>query len=250
MNFLSVNADAKTIKGTKRGYLTGVLYLAPHKLSGRNLCPNASPGCIDTCLNTAGRGAFNSVQKARIAKTHKFTSDQYGFLRELSKDIDTLRRKAKRDGMIPLIRLNGTSDIPWENVLYPVSGRNLMREHYDIQFYDYTKSPGRMSAFLDKRMPPNYHLTFSRSECNDADALAVLEAGGNVAVVFSTKRGTKLPKTWSNFKVIDGDRDDIRHRDNVHSANGASSIQHRGVVIGLRAKGKARKDTSGFVVQV
>lgn len=255
MSLLSVNADAKTIKGTKRGYLTGVLYLAPHKLSGRNLCPNASPGCIATCLNTAGRGAFNSVQQARIAKTQRFTNNRVAFLYQLVKDIKSLDVKAKRNNMIPLVRLNGTSDIPWENVSYhdpaiKTCPCNIMQTFPSIQFYDYTKSARRMILFLGGKLPRNYHLTFSRSECNDYDAMQVLGYGGNVAVVFSTKKGAKLPKTWNNFKVIDGDRDDIRHRDNAHSANGASSIRARGVVIGLRAKGKARKDTSGFVVQV
>lgn len=250
---LSVSADAKTVKGQKRGYLTGVLYLAPHTLSGRNLCPNASPGCIATCLNTAGRGAFNSVQKARIAKTRKMRDDRAEFMAQLQADIVALDRKAKRDGMTPLVRLNGTSDIPWE--FMPHGGySNLMDMFSHIQFYDYTKSHGRMSKFLAGGMPKNYHLTFSRSECNGEDTANVLEAGGNVAVVFSTVKGQRLPKTWSGYKVIDGDVDDVRHKNggnnNAHGANGSRSMRASGVVIGLRAKGKARKDTSGFVVQV
>lgn len=245
---LSVSADAKTIKGQKRGYLTGVLYLAPHTLSGRNLCPDASPGCIATCLNTAGRGAFNSVQRARIAKSRMFRETPYVFMSQLDEDIHRLVRKAKRLKMTPLVRLNGTSDIPWENVAYG-DQYNLMYEHVNTQFYDYTKSYRRMAAFLSGKLPPNYHLTFSRSECNEDKAVAVLHQGGNVAVVFSTRKGEKLPRTWQGFKVIDGDRDDVRHKDNTHGANGVDSVGRHGVVIGLRAKGKARRDTSGFVVQ-
>lgn len=240
---LSVNQDAKTIKGVKRGYLTGILCLAPHTLSGRNLCPNASPGCIATCLNTAGRGAFNSVQRSRIAKTKQFTAAPTAFLYALVKDIKSLERKAKRQRMIPLVRLNGTSDIPWENVSYhyPLTSNcrcNVMQTFPHIQFYDYTKSYARMWKFINGGLPSNYHLTFSRSECNDDDAVQILKLGGNVAVVFSTRKGEKLPAFWNGYRVIDGDIDDVRPYD------------PSGVVIGLRAKGKARKDTTGFVVHV
>src|SRR6266480_8058724 len=146
---LSINSDAKTIKGLKRGYLTGILYLAPHKLSGANLCPDASPGCISTCLNTAGRGVFNSVQKARIRKTQYFRKFRNDFMRELDSDIIALQRRAIKLKLTPLVRLNGTSDIPWENVTYKVPSHNglysldtvesLIKRHGDIQFYDYTK---------------------------------------------------------------------------------------------------------------
>jgi hypothetical protein len=259
MSLLSVNADAKTIKGVKRGYLTGVMYLAPARLSGKNVCPDATPGCIADCLNTAGRGVFSNVQKARIAKTNLFFAERDKFMADLEDDIDALIRKASRQNMIPLVRLNGTSDIAWESVQFnqnKVLGcriPNIMSAFPMTQFYDYTKSFKRMMRFLKvngQAMPRNYHLTFSLSECNKVEALNVLFFGGNVAVVFSTKKGAALPKTWEGYRVIDGDRDDIRHRDNSHSANGASSIRARGVVIGLRAKGRARKDTSGFVVQV
>jgi hypothetical protein len=254
MALLSISNDAKTIKGQKRGYLTGILYLAPHKLSGRNLCPNASPGCIATCLNTAGRGAFNSVQRARIAKTHRFTAYTENFMRELYNNIGALRRKAARKRMTPLVRLNGTSDIPWENVKFDAIGcgpnamikltGNMMEYFPDIQFYDYTKSPNRMYKFLRGELPKNYHLTFSRSECNNTISQQILSDGGNVAVVFSTKRGDALPEFWNGFMTVDGDIDDVRHTDQ------GIPFQNTGLVIGLRAKGKARHDKTGFVVNV
>ena len=275
---LSVSADAKTVKGQAYGYLTGIMYLAPSKLSGRNLCPDASPGCIAACLNTAGRGVFSTVQQGRIKRSHYFRDDRVGFMAQLVREVAGLVRKSERMGLTPLVRLNGTSDIPWENVPAPacevcarpfvrlsgdVNGcpvhgirgcvRNIMACFPAIQFYDYTKSAIRMWRFLDGRMPGNYHLTFSRSECNDQDALGVLSRGGNVAVVFDTKRGAALPTAWQSFTVIDGDVNDARPGDVAgayNGANGLASVKHHGVVIGLRAKGKARRDSSGFVVTV
>jgi hypothetical protein len=249
MSLLAINQDAKTRKGMKRGYLTGVMYLAPHKLSGRNLCSDASPGCIATCLNTAGRGAFSNVQKARLAKTQRFIRDRTGFMQELSKDVWRLKDKATRLGMIPLVRLNGTSDIPWENVRSK-GYTSLMSYYPGLQFYDYTKHYTRMLMFLDHKLPANYHLTFSRSECNESNCLNILSYGGNVAVVFSTVKGQTLPLTWRGYPVIDGDIDDARPTDNFHSSNGVASLKRTGMVIGLRAKGKARRDMTGFVVQV
>lgn len=258
MKMLSVNVDAKTSKGTKQGYLTGVLYLAPANVAGPNVCPDSTPGCRETCLFTAGRGVFRSVYKGRVAKTRALRADRGAFMRDVARDVAALARKANRDGHTPLVRLNGTSDLPWENIpATMVSGtpvHNVMTLFPGIQFYDYTKSARRMHAFLDGRMPRNYHLTFSRSECNDADALRVLARGGNVAVVFSTRRGEDLPRLWRGYRVVDGDVSDVRTADAVpgsyNPANGAASIGAAGVVIGLRAKGRARRDTSGFVVKV
>lgn len=261
MSRLSIGTDAKTVKGERIGYMTGVQYFAPSTLSGRNVCPFASPGCIATCLNTAGRGVFNSVQAARIARTKAFRTDQGAYMRDLAAEVGALVRKARRAGMTPLVRLNGTSDLPWENIALaaaPVDARvpverwaNLMTRFPAVQFYDYTKNPARMRAFLSGRMPRNYHLTFSRSECNDRDAAAILAAGGNVAVVFDTRKGATLPTTWNGYRVVDGDLSDVRPADPgaYNPANGAASLDHRGVVVGLRAKGKARRDTSGFVVK-
>lgn len=236
MGLLSVSADAKTVKGEARGYLTGILYLAPHTLAGvGNLCADATEGCRAACLYSAGRGAFNSVQTARIAKTKRFHSDRQNFLQELSADIAALVRKARRAGLVPVVRLNGTSDLPWENL--PYSGfANLMAAFPDVQFYDYTKSARRAMRHAAGEMPANYHLTFSRSECNDAAARGVLAAGGNVAVVFSTRKTEALPALFGGHAVVDGDASDLRFAD------------PRGVVVGLKAKGSARKDASGFVV--
>lgn len=224
---LCVGGDPKTIKGEKHGYLTGLTYLAPHKLSGLgNTCPWASPGCACACLNTAGRGAMPLSQQARIRKTRWFFKDRVGYLKQLDDDINLLECVAKSRNMIPVVRLNATSDLPWEKF-------GVMERHPSLQFYDYTKSPDRMRRFLEGAMPKNYHLTFSRSESNEEECEGVLDCDGNVAVVF----GGKLPPTWKDHKVIRGDETDLRFLDG------------EGVVVGLTAKGKAKRDRTGFVIQ-
>lgn len=251
MKLLNVDTNAKTVKGQKDGFLTGVLYLAPARLSGYEVCPQRSAGCTAACLNTAGRGALNNVQQSRIRKTKEYFSDRAGFMAQLHKEIAALIRKADREGLTPVVRLNGTSDIPWERIGLRVDGvqyANLMSAYPDIQFYDYTKVTRRAIAHAQGKMPDNYHITFSATEDNEDNCAAVLSAGGNVAVVFAEipdeydMAGTMCPPV----RVIDGDADDLRFKDRAR-VQGLASIEHAGVIVGLKAKGKARKDTSGFV---
>jgi hypothetical protein len=232
---LLTTENAKTTKGESLGYLTAILYLAPGSLSGRNVCAHASEGCLFSCLNLAGMGAFSNVQDARIAKTKEFFRDPKGFVETLAEDVQAAQRKAERLGMELCVRLNGTSDLPWENLGGQI-GVPLMRRFPNTRFYDYTKNAARVRAYLAGRLPDNYSLTFSRSECNGETALELARAGGNVAVVFDTKKGEPLPAKWGGRPVIDGDLHDLRFLDG------------RGRIVGLRAKGPARKDESGFVV--
>jgi hypothetical protein len=226
-SLLSIDTNAKTVKGQRKGYLTGILYLAPDRLSGLiNVCVHASDGCRQTCLYSAGRGAFNSVQKARIAKTAHYVKDRQAFLATLTENVASVIRKAKAKRMHPVIRLNGTSDIGWERY-------TVIQAFKTTRFYDYTKNYDRMLTFLDGKLPSNYSLTFSRSETNEAQCLEVLKRGGNVAVVFRSKT---LPTHWNGYPVINGDENDLRFLD------------PKGVVVGLTAKGKAKTDTTGFVV--
>lgn len=228
-HLLTLDGNAKTVKGKKRGYITGILYLAPSNLSGRNVCPHASDGCRAACLYSAGRGEYQNVKNARLRKTDLFFSDKEGFTRKLAEDIKTFHRRVSKKGFKFIVRLNGTSDIPWENV--KIDGKNLMELFPTVQFYDYTKNLTRMLAFLKGGMPPNYHLTFSRSESNGMQVDTVLKNGGNVAVVFA-----KATSQYKNHTVVNGDKDDLRFLD------------PSGVIVGLSAKGKAREDISGFVV--
>lgn len=232
---LSVSRDAKTAKGEKDGILTGILYLAPHTISGHQVCPKASKGCIQSCLYKAGQGVYSNVQAARINRTRWFFGERDSFMATIVADIQRLVRKAKREGLTPAVRLNGTSDIAWEKMAVTVAGveyRNLMVAFPDIQFYDYTKILGRKSALA----LPNYHLTFSLAEDNDTDARAALDQGYNVAVVMKVKRDAPKPEMWGGYPVVDGDKNDIRFKD-----------PKGGHIVALTAKGPAMKDESGFV---
>jgi hypothetical protein len=225
---LLTTQNYKTTKGEKLGIMTGILYLAPAKISGYEVCPRRSEGCTKSCLYSAGRGAFNTVQKSRVAKTKMFFEQRDAFMDQLRKDIKSLVNKANKQNMVPAIRLNGTSDIEWTRL-------GIVDEFPDVQFYDYTKVLNRVT----KERPSNYHITFSKNESNEVECLAAIKAGVNVAVVFDTKKGEDLPKTWNGAPVYDGDDTDVRFLD-----------PKGGYVIGLRAKGKARKDQTGFVVNV
>jgi hypothetical protein len=230
MKLLTVG-NPKLVKGQKQGYLSFVLHLAPSTLSGYNTCPMASVGCAAACLNTAGRGGIfkkgestNNIQKARIRRTVMFFENRAEFMVTLVKEIRAGIRMAQKQGLTPVFRLNGTSDIRWETVELTFEGityRNIIEFFGNVTFYDYTKLPNR------RNLPANYHVTFSRSESNEAS----IPADMNVAVVFN-----KLPATYLGRPVINGDETDLRFLD------------PKGVVVGLKAKGKAKKDNSGFTV--
>ena len=234
-NLLSVGADAKTVKGLKKGILTGVMYLAPHNISGHQVCPKASEGCKAACLYTSGHGRYSNTQIARINKTKWFFEDRESFMATLVKNVESLIRKAEKNGLTPAIRLNGTSDIAWEKIACVRNGvrhASIMEAFPDIQWYDYTKILGRSKAIN----LPNYHLTFSLAENNDSDAVKALAQGYNVAVVMRLGRDDEKPNTWGGFPVIDGDETDVRFLD-----------PKGGTVVALFAKGDAKKDDSGFV---
>ena len=233
MKLIALGSDSKTVKGEKLGYYTGIQYLAPSTMSGvSNTCPHASAGCRAACLFTSGRaGIYRHINEARINKTKMFFNDTDNYFTLLVKNINSLITKSKKDGMIPAVRLNGTSDILWE-AYNRVNGKNIFDTFPTIQFYDYTKDFLRMMRFTSGKLPANYHLTFSRSESNQAQCEQVLASGGNVAVVFQKE----FPATYLGYKVVAGDDTDLRFGD------------EKNVVVGLKAKGKARKDSSGFVV--
>lgn len=218
--------NAKTIKGELLGVLTAILYLAPEKTGGfGNICAFASLGCTASCLFTAGRGIMSNVVKGRMRKTREYFTDNAKFVEDMHANVKRVVRSANRKGMKLAIRLNGTSDLP--NL-----ASKFAAAYPEIQFYDYTKVPQPW-----KRVRPNYHLTFSLHENNLADALAALENGVNVAVVFDTKKGEPLPASYLGYPVLDGDEHDLRYLD------------PKGYIVGLRAKGKAKKDNTGFVVR-
>jgi hypothetical protein len=234
---LFTTGNPKLMKGEKKGYLSFVLHLAPADLSGHNTCPKATAGCKQACLNTAGRGGIfkkgestNVIQQARIRKTKMFYEMRDVFMFELVRDIKNAIKQAEKKDLTPAFRLNGTSDISWEKYSCKRDGvayNNIFEAFPEVQFYDYTKIRGRKVTGIS-----NYHLTFSRAESNEMDARLAAADGMNVAVVFKKD----LPATYFGKKVINGDDTDLRFLD------------ERGVIVGLKAKGKAKKDVSGFVV--
>jgi hypothetical protein len=216
-------ANPKIQKGTKMGYLSFILHLAPSDLSGKNTCPKATKGCIAACLNTAGRGGMfkrgettNVIQKARIRKTNYFFNDRAGFLADLAADIRKGIKFAEKQGLTPVFRLNGTSDLSWEKY-------GIIEQFPTVQFYDYTKVLGRKVAHLQ-----NYHLTFSKADGNDSDVAEALLQGMSVVAVYD-----KIPAG-----VPSADETDLRFLD------------PRGIMLGLKAKGRAKKDYSGFVIRL
>lgn len=231
---LSIGADAKTVKGRKTGYETAIMYLAPHTLSGTNLCPMATKGCAAACLFTSGHGALPSVREARLRRTRFYLSDRAGFMDQVAVEVERFVAKTERQGMIPAVRLNGTSDVRWERIA--VGGAaSIMDLFPTVQFYDYTKLPNR------RDLPANYHLTYSLAEGQRSwdGHLRALDNGYSVAVVLRGAGISRFPKpfpaTWNGRPLVDGDLNDLRFQDPA------------GVYVGLRAKGLAVRDETGFV---
>jgi hypothetical protein len=209
--------------------MTAIMYLTPARGSGENVCAMAALAmCEAPCLNTAGRGAISNVQLARLRKTLFYVQYREEFLALLSKEIARCVKTIEAKGFTPLVRLNGTSDIRWENYGVP-------QQFPAVQFYDYTK-------LINRVVPSNYDLTFSYSGVVAYQPFVkkAVDAGMRVAVVFRNRSVVEdmlVNKIkFMDLEVVDGDDNDIRH------------IDPMGSVVALYAKGKSKKDISGFVV--
>jgi len=259
MKLLNIDQNAKTIKGQKVGFLTAVMYLAPYKSAGINICPMADlAGCWKGCLNTAGRGGIskgsvkmnpygielpdNAIQHCRIKRTRLWADERDTFWIQLRKEITAFVKKAERKGLTPVVRLNGTSDIQWERFspYYPGGVAHTIFEMFpDLQFYDYTKIYKRFAHEL----PENYHLCLSYSEANEKYAERCWEThrefNASLVMVYRTKDDIANARTWfeeSHVNFVDGDANDLRFLDPDKS------------IVALKAKGLARRDDSGFVL--
>ena len=229
-DLLSIEADAKTVKGSEQGFLTGILYLAPSDLSGVNLCPMAKLAeCEKPCLFEAGRGRFQKTKDARMNKTQYFLEFPEIFAIHIANDIEKLVKKAKKLKKTPIVRLNGTQDIRWENIY--IGNYTLFELFPDVQFYDYTKLANR------KNIPVNYDLTFSYSGADQFQKYVdqALNNGMRIAAVFDKKEN--IPDTFLGRIVISGDDSDLRFLDPVNS------------IVALYAKGPAKNDLGNFVVK-
>lgn len=223
-----LSAGDTNVKTAKNELKTYILYLAPAtSVAGFNLCPFASKGCTKGCLYTAGMGKFSNVQAARINKSKFWAYDRAKFYEVLTNEILKINASAYKAGEKVAIRLNGTSDIDHVSLINKFTGVDVLSLS-NVIFYDYTKNPNHIKRYKNTA----YKLTFSRSESNEGTALDVLRDGGNVAAVFSGE----LPATWNGYKVINGDETDLRYFDPAN------------VIVGLKAKGEAKKDSTGFVI--
>lgn len=260
MKLLNIDQNAKTVKGQKFGFMTAILYLAPYKLSGINVCPMAVlAGCWRDCLNVQGRGRIskgskkmrrngitlpdNTIQRCRIKRTKLWANDRPAFCAQLVKEIRAFLKRAERKGLIPTVRLNGTSDIQWERIdighELGIESQTIFEMFPDTIFYDYTKIAKRFKRTL----PANYHLSLSYSDANEKYAASCWEAhgqhGASLVMVYRTKADIANAATWyqeCNVNFVDGDANDLRFLDPAKS------------IVALKAKGTATKDKSGFVL--
>jgi hypothetical protein len=223
---LGIDTNAKTVKGQDKGYLTGILYMIPND----TICPASKvAGCREGCLVSAGRGVMSPVKAGRAKKTAFYQADKEAFYAQLRTECQSLIKRAAKRGLIPVVRLNGTSDIDHTDFIASVP---------ELQFYDYTK---RVALVEKAKSIPNYHVTFSYSAKMrySKHVEAALELGANLAVIFRTKT---LPQFFMGLPVISGDETDLRFTDNNENDSQ--------VVVGLYAKGKMKKDTGSMVVDI
>lgn len=224
------SSNAKLSKNELESF---ILYLKPSRdnSKGIDLCTSASDICRELCLDYSGRGVFNSVQDARRRRTEFYLHDRNGFLEMLINELTKINARAKRLGGKIAIRLNGTSDLDFIAIIKNRFGIDILEAYEHLEFYDYTKHVGKITKYAGTR----YKLTFSRTETNEQTAREMLNFAP-VAVVFDHKK--PLPAYYMGVPVIDGDASD----DQMLNLGA-------GVILGLKAKGRAKKDFSGFVVR-
>lgn len=240
---LSTNAKLMKSGGAAADYLVAGLTLAPHGISGYQVCPEHSRGCAAACLaHWAGQRVTPQARRAAIRLARLYFEHRSEFIEELHEDIGRHVVRAARKGLQPLVRLNVGSDLDWCEVI---------RNWPSVQFYDYTKVRSRFERYIGGHLPSNYALTFSRHEKHHPATIArYLRNGGNVAQVFDVEwypqggRAGKLPESvelyGQRFPVVCGDEHDVR----LPAVDGA------GVIVGLRLKGtnaaKQRARATGF----
>ena len=231
-NLLSKGStNTKTAKNSIETY---ILYLAPHTQNSKkiNICPKASKGCAAACLFSAGRGKFSNVIASRTNKTEFYLSDKKVFINQLSKELIKIANKSIKQDTKIAIRLNGTSDLDFIALIKKYNNLDLLNgdQFKNLVFYDYTAILGKIKKYINT----TYKLTLSRKENNESEILEALKLGGNVAAVFKGD----LPTKYKGYNVVNGDTSDLE------------MIYNKNVILGLKAKGDAKKDKSGFVIDV
>lgn len=221
------------------GFEAVVHHMCPDTLADgeHTVCPWSTPGCRASCLNTAGRSQVTGdltvknletymIHRSRIGKTLDFFADRQAYADRLVEELAQLEKRAIKKQLMPVARLNTTSDVAWENWI-------SMETFSNTQFYDYTKGELRMHRFLAGMLPSNYHLTYSHDEFTTPRLVKIITGkGGNVAVVFRKE----IPPAFRGIEVISGMEHDFRFMDK------------KGFIVGLIARGRAKHDTTGFVI--
>ncbi len=250
VNYLgNVAHSAKMKHSLSNGTATYCLYLAPADLSGYNVCPN-SKYCKDFCLFTSGHNLMDirkagniedsSISQTRIKKTILFFENREFFMRWIIDEIKLHKFTAELNGYEFSVRLNGTSDICIEE--FSLNGKCILDIFSDVQFYDYTK----VYPYLKyAKKYSNFDLTYSYNGYNWTLCNQALKDGFRVSVVFEKLRATKkllvreqqaFPLTYKGYKVVNGDKYDMRYLDG------------QGVIVGLEYKqtAMATKDGKNF----
>jgi hypothetical protein len=233
-NVSKLLSDGSTnAKTSKNDIKTFILYIAPFNQNnkGINLCPKASAGCAAACLFSAGRGKFSNVKQSRINKANLYVNDKETFLNLLGYEIQKEIYKAIKGNYKIAFRLNGTSDLDFIGMLKSKNIFDYSLTPSNVIFYDYTKILGKCMKYKNDK---KYILTFSRSESNENEFLKALDQNITTSVVF----GNYIPKEYKGKKVIDGDESDI------------VMLKSKGHILGLKAKGDAKKDKSNFVINL
>ncbi len=279
---MNYNYDTSTLLTVKKnmltefdGYLIGTLYLAPQKniinapyygvnfdqnainISKVNLCKKATIGCATACLYHQGifkTSDFhkNKIKQARIKRTLKFLIQKEEFFAKLIKEIKAIKRKAKKLGLTPAIQLNGTSDILWEKESFTFEEsehKNIMDYFNEVQFFDYTKYDIEKNR---KKLPKNYHLTYSRAGSNKGKIIddwetisKILDNNIDVAIIFTKEMKEHIlnDSKYQGYKVIDGDVYNCRAYDIYQREN------NQGLIIALQMAKKTDMNNSGFIIQ-
>lgn len=234
-----LGSSTKTEKGDNDKFATRIMYLAPASMAGYNTCSKSTIGCATACLHQNANLGFTANQIGTINKTKFFYLDRENFMKKLIKELHLFQIECEYEEIQAVIRINGTSDLSM--LLFKnKEGKNICDLFPSIMFYDYTKVLNRFS----KAIPSNYYLTASRDETNEKECIELLKKGFNVAMVFKTSKNQEFPTNYKGFKVVDGEKNDLRHLDYLENTN------KEGVIVGLQAKHKARSDKSGFVIDL
>lgn len=230
------NTNSKTIKNDLETY---ILYLAPGDQNKFkiNVCPLATKGCLKACLFTAGRGKFSYVQQSRINKTNFFLEDKENFIIQLTNELEKINNKAIKENKKIAIRLNGTSDLDFFPIIYKYTGKKAF-DFSNLVFYDYTKIIGKLEKYSKNlAIGSKYFLTYSFNELTNLDLVKkILDLGHNISIVYKGEILDKLKIGSKNYEILDGDKTDIE------------MIYNSGKILALKAKGSAKKDNTGFVV--